>query len=67
MEDALSCWHRALEIDPSHTPSYLALGKALLARGDRAGALHWLRHGAQAAAKPGEVKEALRAAGDPAH
>lgn len=63
-EDALSCWRRALEIDPTHTPSYLALGKALLARGDRAGALRWLRHGAQAAARPDEVKEALRSTGE---
>jgi Tfp pilus assembly protein PilF len=58
-EDALACWRRALEIDPTYTPSYLALGKALLARGDRAGALRWLRHGARAAARPDEVKAAL--------
>src|SRR4029079_9232799 len=61
-DDALACWRRALEIDPTHTPSYLALGKSLLARGDRGGALRWLRHGAQAAARPDEVKAALRAA-----
>lgn len=63
-DEALLCWQRALEADPSHSQSYLSLGKALLARGDRAGALRWLRHGTQAAARPDLLAEALRNAED---
>jgi Tfp pilus assembly protein PilF len=61
-DDAIGYWRRALEIDPTHTGSYLSLGKALLARGDREGALRWLRHGARVAAKPEAVMAALREA-----
>ncbi len=61
-EEALACWRHALEIDPTHTGSYLSLGKALLASGDRAGALRWLRHGAKAAARRDDVAAALREA-----
>jgi tetratricopeptide (TPR) repeat protein len=61
-DDALACWRRALEIDPSHTNSYISLARALLAGGERAEALRYLRHGAAAAAQPGEVAAALREA-----
>ncbi|HEV2856662.1 MAG TPA: tetratricopeptide repeat protein [Thermoanaerobaculia bacterium] len=62
MEEALPCWRRALEIDPALTASYLSLGKTLLARGDRAEALRWLRHGVRAAARPDQIAQALREA-----
>jgi tetratricopeptide (TPR) repeat protein len=59
-DNALGCWRHALEIDPTHTASYLALARTLLARGDREGALRWLRHGAKAAARKEEVAAMLR-------
>jgi tetratricopeptide (TPR) repeat protein len=59
-DNALGCWRHALEIDPTHTASYLALARTLLTRGDRAGALRWLRHGATAAARKDEVAALLR-------
>ncbi len=59
-ENALGCWRHALEIDPTHTASYLALARTLLARGDRAGALRWLRHGVKTAARADEVASVLR-------
>jgi tetratricopeptide (TPR) repeat protein len=59
-DNALGCWRHALEIDPTHTASYLALARTLLTRGDRAGALRWLRHGAKAAARKDEVAAMLR-------
>ena len=62
LDPAERCFRRALEIDPTHTASYLAIGKALLDRGDRAGALRWLRHGAKAAARPDEVASVLHGA-----
>ena len=60
--EAAACYRRTLEIDPRHTGAYLALGRLLLAQGDRAAALRWLRHGAQAAAQPDLVAAALREA-----
>ena len=59
-DNAIGCWRHALELDPAHTGSYLALARALFARGDREGALRWLRHGAKAAAKPDAVAALLR-------
>jgi tetratricopeptide (TPR) repeat protein len=64
-DDALACWRRALTIDPTLTDSYVSIGKALLAKGDRGEALRWLRHGAQAAARPEEVKVVLGEIGRP--
>jgi Flp pilus assembly protein TadD len=63
-DEALGYWRHTLEIDPRYTGAYLSLGKSLLARGDRAGALRWLRQGARAAAKPDAVAAVLRAAED---
>ena len=59
VDDAIACWRHVLEIDPTYTGAYLSLGNTLLARGDRAGALRWLRHGAKAAAKPDAVAAVL--------
>jgi tetratricopeptide (TPR) repeat protein len=59
-DNALGCWRHALEIDPTHTASYLALARTFNARGDRAGALRWLRHGAKAAARKDEIAAMLR-------
>jgi Flp pilus assembly protein TadD len=56
---AIAAWRRALAIAPGDGRAYLALGRALLARGDRAEALRVLRHGARAAARPGPVAAAL--------
>jgi Tfp pilus assembly protein PilF len=64
-DEAFACWRRALEIDPAHTDSYLSLGRALLAKGERAEALRYLRHGARVAANPEAVAAALREAGEP--
>jgi cytochrome c-type biogenesis protein CcmH/NrfG len=61
-KEALDGWRRALEIDPTQTASYLSLGKALLAGGDRAEALRWLRHGVRAAAHPEQVAQILQEA-----
>lgn len=56
---AVECYRRALAVDPAYTPAYLALGRALLARGERSEALRVLRHGKIVAARPGAVAEAL--------
>lgn len=63
--EAAACYRRALEIDPRHTGAYLSLGRLLLAQGDRAAALRWLRHGARAAERPALVAAALREAEQP--
>ncbi len=59
---AIAAYRRTLEIDPRFTRAYLALARALIARGDRDEALRYLRHGATAAARPQEVRQALRKA-----
>jgi tetratricopeptide (TPR) repeat protein len=56
---AVASYRRALAVDPTHTPAYLALGKALAAQGERDEALRVLRHGRIAAARPDAVAEAL--------
>jgi len=61
-QEAVAHYRRALEIDPRHSRAYLAIGHALLARGQRGEALRWWRHGAHAAAQPGPIREALKAA-----
>lgn len=59
-DNAIGCWRHALEIDPTHTASYLALARTLLTRGDREGALRWLRHGAKVAGRADDVAAMLR-------
>jgi cytochrome c-type biogenesis protein CcmH/NrfG len=59
LADAIPCYRRALEIDPTHTKSYLSLADALLQQGDRAEALRYLRHGVTAAAQPDLIAQAL--------
>jgi len=59
---AEAAYRKALAISPEHAPSYVALGRLLLARGDRAGALRWLSHGARVARPPEPVAEALEQA-----
>ncbi|HSN88413.1 MAG TPA: tetratricopeptide repeat protein, partial [Thermoanaerobaculia bacterium] len=61
-EGAVAAYRRSLEIDPTHTRSYLSLGRLLLSRGEREEALRWLRHGTKAAAQPEVVAAALRKA-----
>ena len=56
----MAAYRRTLEIDPRFTRAYLALAHALLTRGDRAEALRYLRQGAKVAARPEEVREALK-------
>lgn len=56
---AIAAYRRTLEIDPRFTRAYLAVGRALLARGDREEAMRYLRHGAKVAARPAEVQQAL--------
>ena len=58
---AIAAYRRTLEIDPRFTRAYLALARALVARGDRDEALRYLRHGAKVAARPEEVRQALAA------
>ena len=58
-ERALRVVARTGTLAPAHCTS---LGKALLAKSDRAEALRWLRHGSKVAAKPAEVAAALRVA-----
>lgn len=59
---AEAAYRKALAISPEYAPSYLALGRLLLARGDRAGAVRWLSHGAEVARPPEPVAEALEQA-----
>ncbi len=59
--EAIARFRRALEIDPTHTDSYLALARVLLARGERDEALRWLHLGARAATRPQAVATALAA------
>jgi tetratricopeptide (TPR) repeat protein len=47
-EDAAGYLHRALRLDPSHFPTYIALAELALAQQDRAGALDWLDQAAPA-------------------
>ncbi len=56
---ALSAFRRALEIEPSHRLAYLRLGRLLLDMGRREEALRYLRHGAEFAAEPDEIRQEL--------
>lgn len=57
---AIAAYRRTLEIDPRFTRAYIALARALIARGDRDEALRYLRHGAKVAARPQDVRDALK-------
>jgi len=59
-DDAIAAYRRTLEIDPRFTRAYLALARALTAQGNRAEAMRYLRHGVRVAARPEEVREALK-------
>ncbi|HEX2253316.1 MAG TPA: tetratricopeptide repeat protein [Thermoanaerobaculia bacterium] len=61
-EDAAGAYRRALAISPEHAPSYIALGRLLLARGERAEALRWLEHGARVSSAPEAVAAVLEEA-----
>ena len=56
---AVAAYRRALELDPRLGEAYVALGRTLAARGDRAEALRYLRHGVTAARRPEAVAKAL--------
>jgi Tfp pilus assembly protein PilF len=56
---AVAAYRRALELDPRLGEAYVALGRTLAARGDRAEALRYLRHGVTAARRPAAVEKAL--------
>ena len=56
----LAAYRRALEIDPTSTRAYVALARALRARGSEEEALRILRHGSMFAAKPEVVRAEMR-------
>src|SRR6266487_2338039 len=58
---AIAAYRRTLEVDPRFTRAYIALARALIARGDRGEALRYLRHGTKVAARPQDAREALAA------
>jgi Tfp pilus assembly protein PilF len=57
----VNAYRRALSIDPTSTRAYVALIRALRAKGDTAEADRYLRHGETAAAKPEVVRAVVRA------
>ncbi|MCU1348090.1 MAG: Flp pilus assembly protein TadD [Acidobacteria bacterium] len=57
---AIAAYRRALEIDPTSTRAYVALARALRARGNDREALRYLRHGATFAAKPEVVRAEMK-------
>ena len=59
-------YRRALEIEPSHGRSYLAIATVLDELGSHDEALRFLRHGSTAADSPEPVQEALRSRERPA-
>ena len=59
---AVDSYRRTLALDPTRSRAYLALGRLLTRRGDRAGALRVWRHGAEHAARPEAIVEALASA-----
>ena len=61
--DALESYRRAVALEPAFGRAYLALGQLLIERGRRAEGLRYLRHGAEHAARPEPIREALAAAG----
>jgi tetratricopeptide (TPR) repeat protein len=59
VEKAIQSYKRALEISPSFTNAYLALGRILIKKGDRAEALRYWRHGVKVVANPKPIAQAL--------
>jgi len=57
---AIAAYRRALEIDPTSTRAYVALARALRARGDEKEAMRYLRHGETHAAKPEVVRAEMK-------
>ena len=57
---AIAAYRRALEIDPSSSRAYVALARALRARGNEAEALRYLQHGLVAAAEPEIIRAELK-------
>ncbi|PYQ52314.1 MAG: hypothetical protein DMF59_05155 [Acidobacteria bacterium] len=57
---AIAAYRRALEIDPTSSRAYVALARALRARGDDKEALRYLLHGAAFAAKPEIVRAEMQ-------
>ena len=62
--EAVGHYRRALEVDPSHTRSYLFLGRALLELDNRAEAVRYWKHGLKAARQPAEIAQALAEIGE---
>lgn len=61
-DGAITAYRRALEIDPTFARAYVALARALRARGDEAEAMRYLRHGAAIAANPDLVRAEMKPA-----
>ncbi len=57
---AIKAYRRALEIDPTSPRAYVALARALRARGDEKEAMRYLLHGAAFALKPEVVRAEIR-------
>jgi predicted CXXCH cytochrome family protein len=57
---AIAAYRRALEIDPTSTRAYVALARALRARGDDKEALRYLLHGAAFAVRPEVVRAEMK-------
>ena len=60
LDEAEAHYRRALEVEPRHGRSYVAIAAVLDELGRSGEALRYLRHGATAAQPPGPVQEALR-------
>ncbi len=59
-DSAAAAFRRTLEIQPSHSLGYLRLGRLLLDQGQAEEARRYWRHGAEFAAEPEKIREALR-------
>jgi len=57
---AIAAYRRALEIDPTSTRTYVALARALRARGNDKEARRYLLHGATVAGKPEVVRAEMK-------
>ncbi len=59
-EQAIAHFKRALEIDPSHTRSYIAIAETYIKLGKHEQALRYLIHGRKVAAQPGLILKKLK-------
>ena len=59
LDVALQCYKKALEIDPTYTNAYLALGQTLLKKGKTEEAFRYWRHGIKVAANPKPIAAIL--------